>query len=101
MCHWQIYKFREVMSIHLIHQRRDLFLRVWTLENSFGFGGSSLHARRLGQAVHSWLWELRLGHSESFDFPALLRAAAAEGHDTSGLMALIEETLARWRKNRA
>ena len=91
----------EIAAGELIWFPEGWLHRVWTLENSFGFGGSSLHARRLGQAVHSWLWELRLGHSESFDFPALLRAAAAEGHDTSGLMALIEETLARWRKNRA
>jgi hypothetical protein len=70
--------------------------RVWTLADSFGFGGSSLHAERLDQAVESWLWERRMGFTGSIDYPALLRDAARHGHPTQHHAARIEERLASW-----
>ncbi len=75
--------------------------RVWTLEDAFGYGGSSLHAARLEQAVGSWLWERRLGFSRDFDYPGLLQDAAAHGFDTERHIKMIDDTITIWRKNGA
>jgi hypothetical protein len=74
--------------------------RVETLADSFGYGGSTLHAHRAGQAVRAWLWERRLGFSKTSDVTDVLRAAGGEMDGLrAGMAALIDRAqtqLASW-----
>lgn len=59
--------------------------RVETDADAFGYGGSTLHAARAEQAVQSWLWERRLGYSETADLAELLQRAADQAPELAEL----------------
>lgn len=65
--------------------------RVETDADSFGYGGSTLHAVRAEQAVQSWLWERRLGYSETADLAELIQRAASHAPELVDLADLAQQ----------
>ena len=75
--------------------------RVWTLEDSFGYGGSTLHWERLGHSVEAILRDQRLGFPDSLDVvPFLTHLAANRGLECAPYIERIESVRRTWAKNR-
>ena len=74
--------------------------RVRTSEDSYGYGGATLHSARLGQAVYSWLRDRRNGHSQYTDLRDLLRAVPGNDPAVQSALEAIDRTFESWQRNR-
>lgn len=76
--------------------------RVWTTEDAYGYGGSTLHLERLGHAVEAILRDQRLGFADSLpivSFLTELKAAQVLPPDDP-YIERIEIVRRAWEKNR-
>ncbi|HYA16851.1 MAG TPA: hypothetical protein VEF06_05265 [Bryobacteraceae bacterium] len=75
--------------------------RVWTTEDAYGYGGSTLDEERLGHAVEAILRDQRLGFPDSLHIVSFLNELMATDQlPAEPYLQRIEEVRRAWEKNR-